>query len=150
LRFVDAFVVDHREEAVIPVELCAVQAEELQRTAEYWKQAEGIRNAEPEDAVRADAAPLPPPPVMPDSVTIGEEALPHPEVAASDRLGQQAAALASYLGWVSVGALQDILLISQLEAAALLAELQDSGIVEVGGGRIHRYIRPMPPQESAD
>lgn len=151
LRFVDAFLVDKRQDVVIAVELCAVQPQELQRTAEYWKQAENIHTAEPAESERASVdAPLPPPPTMPEALVIGQDALPHPEPLAADRLSQQAVALASYLGWVSVGALQDVLLVSALEAAALLAELQDNGIVEVSGGRIHRYIRPMPPEESAD
>lgn len=143
MRFIDAFVLDRRADSVTPVEICAVLPDEVKRIVSYWQQAEKNRSAEMLNAAQAETPPLPSPPVMPSS----SAAMPMASGDAGDKLSQQAEALASYLGWVSLGALQDVLLISPLEAAALLAQLQDRGLVEKSGGRVHRLLRPQAPIE---
>lgn len=127
LRFVDAFVVETGTDTIIPVELCAVSPEEITASVNYWKQVMVNRTQE--------AAAVEPRTATGEQLLVGNRA----PVAGS--MSDRAAMLAAYLGWLSVGALHDIFGLSDSEAAGLIANLQETSVIEHGDGGMFRFIR---------
>lgn len=160
LRFIDAFIVDKKQTTTItPVELCAVGDEEIQRLTTYWRQMATQRAQDPKVQVRktgfTDLLPdIDPEPrlasPMPTRTRIGTLAKATQALSSNieDRILGQAQALAAYLGWIGMGPLRDVLGLSSGEARAILAALQNLGIVESGDGPVLRFVRladnPLP------
>lgn len=162
LRFIDAFIVEKPEGSIIPVELCAVAVHEVKRTVEYWLAAAEQRHREEPSAATSgttgvtgflnrDAAstsvlgPVPTPPTTPTIGSVRPATGLLKPVENVNLVQQQATALAAYLGWVSVNALRDILLLSEAEAHELIQVLQMSGIIETTEGAIFRFVRLAEP-----
>jgi DNA segregation ATPase FtsK/SpoIIIE-like protein len=155
LRFVDAFVIDRGQDAIIPVELCAVADHEIRRTVDYWTATADQRKRE--DATSATsgrtgvtgflrstevaAASAPAPNRMPEAQPRGTTPLPQ----SVNLTQQQATSLAAYLGWVSASALRDILLLTEAEAREMIDVLRLAGVVEQTDGLIYRFVRLADP-----
>lgn len=118
-RFIDAFVVDTRTGEITPVEWCAVSANEMRGALEYWQGVAAQRkgSANPPDLLTGI-----------------------PMTAAPPSL-HQAAMLAAYLGWVSMGVLRDVFSIADADAHHLIQALQASGVVETGSSPMLRFVR---------
>jgi hypothetical protein len=157
LRFVDAFAVDNTEEdEPVPVELCAVTPDEVQRAIAYWRQAAIQRKQEtqmaevsgktgvtgllrPVETTETPAElPTPPIPEKPTSDTLvrATQAL-----AGDEHSFAQAQALAAYLGWLGVGPLHDVLGLSLGEAHIILTRLQAMGVLESSESPTPRFVR---------
>jgi DNA segregation ATPase FtsK/SpoIIIE-like protein len=159
MRFIDGFFIDKEdEENIVPVELCAVSDEEVQRATAYWKQMSVQRKQEAqlttvsgktgvtgilrptEETTAAEPPPTPPVPAKPDPETLAR---------ATQALGGsqhetvivRAQALAAYLGWLGVGPLHDILGISTGEAQMIVNNLQELGVLEATDSPTPRFIR---------
>jgi DNA translocase FtsK/SpoIIIE-like protein len=165
LRFVDAFLLEN-EVGTVPLELSTIGAEELQRAILYWKQTTVQRVREPAVVGNGSSSqrlgqsgltglmpkivetseqprkepPTPPTPPKPSPDTLARAAQ---MLAASEdeRKLRQAQMLAAYLGWLSVGPLQDILEMTQTEARAMLTMLQNVGVLEAGENSMLRFVR---------
>jgi DNA-binding transcriptional ArsR family regulator len=151
-------------------ELAAVSSDELTRVVTYWNNMKNRRNAERESqgqplatgntsllSLREDMTPPALPsniPASPLAVTLEMPAtLPEDSSARlpiiPDRAVASARALAAYLGWLSVGALRDILGQSDSEARETLQILRKLGILEESDGPIWRFVRlGEPPEDS--
>ncbi len=153
LRFIDAFIIDKKQTTVItPVELCAVGDDEIQRLTTYWRQMATQRAQDPKIQVRktgltdllpeVDHEPRMAAP-MPTRTRVGTLAKATQALSSNveDRILGQAQALAAYLGWIGMGPLRDVLGLSSGEARAILAALQNLGIVENGDTPILRFVR---------
>ncbi|MDX1995625.1 MAG: FtsK/SpoIIIE domain-containing protein [bacterium] len=162
-RFVDAFVVDSSGDDITPVELCSVSEQEVQNTVSYWKEAATKRKQESQmaqvsgrtgltgmleaPAVLFNPAPSPATPPVPerpttDALNRAAQALSRSEPRAEVTL-QQAQALATYLGWIGIGPLQDILGMSAEEAKKTLLVLRTMGIVESNNSPTPRFLRAL-------
>jgi hypothetical protein len=153
LRFIDAFIVDKKQTAgITPVELCAVGDDEIQRLTTYWRQMATQRAQDPKIQTRKtgftdllpeiDSEPRLASP-LPTRTRVGTlakatQALSSPD---EDRILGQAQALAAYLGWIGMGPLRDVLGLSAGEARAILAALQNLGIIENGDSPVLRFVR---------
>ncbi|MCU0496937.1 MAG: hypothetical protein MUF87_06250 [Anaerolineae bacterium] len=139
LRFIDAFIVEGDEKEIIPVELCAVPQSEISAAVEYWQTAVQVRKQEvPNEAISGRTGltgMLNPNVVLPDTGPL-RSATP-----TSPTSTQQAAMLAAYLGWLSVGALRDIFGLADGEAQTLLNQLQSRGLIEATEGGMFRFVR---------
>ena len=93
-----------------------------------------------------------PPEIMPTpsppTTTTGEsiiDSLPRvtlsPEDIDIEIVMQQAQALAAYLGWLGIGPLQDVLLLPESEAKAILKSLQSSGVLSSDQSHTPRFVR---------
>lgn len=142
LRFIDAFVLDGQNGAITPVELCAVTPTELENAVKYWQQIVLQRGGQmpagltpggtaPATTVAAEAGQVP-------ITRFGQTQQLRPP---ASPIHQQATMLAAYLGWLSVGALRDILGQSDEEAATTLAALQSAGVLEKTEGGMARFVR---------
>lgn len=161
MRFVDAFVVDTAKDEIIPVELCAVSNEEVQRTIAYWQQASVQRSQEANTRVSGKTGVtgiLEPPPAMAaemrarstatqEQVSVADATATSTQTATTvlntnaEATLRNAQALAAYLGWIGVGPLQDILGLSHDEALATLMVLRKMGVIEKGESPTPRFIR---------
>lgn len=167
MRFIDAVLIQG-EGTPIPVELCAITESELHGTVEYWQQIGRQRQTEarderisgktgvtqtlrspittntelqtqPDEDAELLSLPDEPNPLgleksQPDQRTQGQVTL------------QQAQALAAYLGWISIGPLQDILGMSPEEAKKTITVLKTMGIVEENESATPRFIRAIGGQ----
>jgi hypothetical protein len=158
LRFVDAFVMEG--EQIAPVELCVVTEGEITRTVEYWRKAALTRKQEtpataPTPVISASTGVT--------SVFRGDSeaarviAARESQIAAQSAVVnnssaiQRAGALAAYLGWIGVGALRDVLGVSDAEAQTLISTLQSTGVIEQGDSAVLRFIRLSEnPLQSGD
>jgi len=160
-------------DAIIPAtqrafELAAVANDELTRVVTYWNNMKNRRNAERESqgqplatgntsllSLREDMTPPAAPaniPASPLAVTLEMPATLTEDSSGRlpiipDRVVASARALAAYLGWLSVGALRDILGQSDSEARETLQILRTLGILEESDGRIWRFVRLGEPPE---
>lgn len=156
LRFVDAFFVENqRDTTSLPIELCTVAPEEIQRLVTYWRGAAVQRGREmtsrehtgliellPELA-GSDLAERPAASSLPTRTRAGTLARATQALGSLDEntVLQRAQALAAYLGWIGVGPLHDVLGLSIGEARAVIAALQNLGVVESGDKTTLRFIR---------
>jgi hypothetical protein len=153
LRFVDAFVIDDRQDEIVPVEICAVTNEEAQRAITYWQQAAIQRNREAENkrisGKTGVTGMLTPPDVDQTQQVdaVGSDPAATTEQSQAPAEGHyeaslaQAQALAAYLGWLGVGPLQDILLMTPTKAQNTLRILRKQGVVEGGNTPTPRFVR---------
>ncbi len=169
LRFADAFLVENqRGAAPLPVELCTVAPEEIQRLVAYWRgvavqraremtsrERTGLTDLLPELA-GSDLADRPATPPLPTRTRAGTlvratQALASPN---ENVVLQRAQALAAYLGWIGIGPLHDVLGLSPGEARAIMAALQNLEVVETGDGPVLRFVRlaesPLSPEGEAN
>ncbi len=160
LRFLDTFIVEtiQDEARITPVESFVVTDKEVENVLLYWDQASKIRQQESGN-VAASAPTGVTGYLDPDKLPAEKRAAP-PAVAAEgiaegnighQQLATQGAVLAAYLGWISIGALRDVLALSEEEAQAILALLQYQGVVETGHASVLRFVRladnPLQPSE---
>lgn len=148
LRFVDAFFI--QGDAITPIELCTVNLDDLKRLVSYWKQVANLRSRSsippkssgltdllPTLETESKSSPLRPRTQV-GTLARATRALSNEEE--TDLLAR-AGALAAYLGWLGPGPLRDILGLSAGEARAILAALQDLGVIEQGDAPMLRFIR---------
>ncbi len=133
-RFVDAFVIELREERITPVELASVSTGEIQAAVDYWRQAAQKRAQESPSEQTSGATGLtgmlPPTPTTDIAQTLQTgDNLPFDDENVSSPLLGQCAALAGYTGWLSVGMLRDVLRLSETQAHSVIASLQTQGIL---------------------
>jgi hypothetical protein len=160
LRFIDAFVTSGQpENNIYPVELCTVSDQDMHSLISYWQQLATQRTQEARPRERTGLTDLLP---ELEGSRLGAVEQPHRatgplptrtragSVARATQVlsGQsdeksiaQATTLAAYLGWLGVGPLRDIFGLPVSEAQAVLAALQNQGIIETGDGPIYRFLR---------
>jgi hypothetical protein len=160
LRFIDAFVTNRQpENTIYPIELCTVGDQDLHNLISYWQQLATQRTQEARPHERTGLTDL-----LPDLEGSRFGAADQPRRATGPlptrtRAGSvaratqvlsgqsdeksiaQAITLAAYLGWLGVGPLRDIFGLPVSEAQAVLAALQNQGIIEDGDGPIYRFLR---------
>lgn len=167
LRFADAFLIENeRNLTVLPVELCTVAPEEIQRLVTYWRgvaaqraremtarERTGLTDLLPElagsDLAERSAAPAMPTRTRAGTLVRATQALTSPD---ENLILQRAQALAAYLGWIGPGPLRDVLGLSSGEARAIIAALQNLEVIEAGDAPALRFIRlaanPLATDES--
>lgn len=128
LRFIDAFVVEGQD--ITPVELCAIAPAEIKASVDYWQSVISQRRQDGSQNTISGRT----------GVTGLLEAVP-PGAINLPNLIQRCTMLAAYLGWLSVGALQDIFAMSESEASSILEQLQSAGILEAGDNPMLRFVR---------
>ena len=159
LRFIDAAYFNGNKQG-IPVEFCAISNEEVQNTITYWQHIAGQRYQESTRAPvsgRTGVTSMLSEPVSVASdedqrllelddgpVPIGDTDIPDTKPSISLN---QAQALATYLGWIGIGPLQDILGMSQDEAMRTVTVLKTMGIVEDNASHTPRFVRPISQRE---
>jgi len=153
LRFIDAFIIEKKAStSMTAVELCAVGDDEIQRLTTYWRQMATQRAQDPKVQVRktgfTDLLPeVDPEPrlaaPLPTRTRVGTLAKATQALSSNDedRILGQAQALAAYLGWIGMGPLRDVLGLPSGEARAILAALQNIGIIESGDSPVLRFVR---------
>jgi len=159
LRFVDAFLLEN-DLGSTPLELSMIAPSEMQRAVTYWKQTAVHRVREP--AVVGNGSrtgltsllpkvsetlefsrkepPAPPVPAKPslDTLSRAAQVLAVPE---DETRLRQSQLLAAYLGWLSIGPLQDVLDMSPAEARGMMTTLQNMGVLENGESAMLRFVR---------
>jgi len=155
LRFIDAFWVE-RENELIPIEFPSVTNAEVSKTVEYWQQNANQRLQENANVSISGTTGLtgvltpPPTPPKPSSNDLARAAnalggSDKPTPAApidAPQVMRQARSLAAYLGWLSVGALHDILSLSVEESQHVLSLLKTEGVLEASDHTTPRFLRP--------
>lgn len=161
MRFIDAFVIETKNDTIIPVELCAISQAEVEKLVDYWRRITEQRKEETKitqvsgttgvtgmlqrpEAYQKSGGTGPLSPVGESGVAVAE-----PQTGTgieaetqSDRLlVQQAQALAAYLGWIGIGPLQDILGMSVTDAKKTIMILKAMGIIEDNHSPVARFIR---------
>jgi hypothetical protein len=138
MRFIDAFVLIGEE--ATPIEVSAVSAEEIERATAYWQNAIQTRKGEtPQTPVSAKTG-------VTQLLKIPTDARSQaiinqlPSVIPTTTL-HQARALTAYLGWISMGPLQDVLGLNAQEAQEVISVLKASGIVEDSDSPTLRFVR---------
>jgi len=162
LRFIDAFW-SEREGELIPIEFPTVTNAEVSKTVEYWQQNANQRLQENAASIVSGTTgvtgvlvppPTPPKPSSDDlaraaSALGGADKPSQPttwaETSSADTpfVLKQARSLAAYLGWLSVGALHDILGLSVEESQRILALLKTEGVLEASDHTTPRFLRPV-------
>ncbi len=134
------------------------QADVLKRAAEMLsstiKQRLEIQKPAPAkipEPVETQESPTPTPVPEPVAQTNGVSATAKVVDIDQPNLIGQAAALAAYLGWISIGPLHDVLGLSFDDAKAMIRELKEQGIVENSDFPTPRFLRLQPnpfPEET--
>lgn len=167
MRFVDAFIIEKKHDAVIPVELCTISQAEVEKLVDYWRRITEQRTDEtkitqisgttgvtgmlqrPEPSTRTGrTGPLSP--TEETGVTVSESQIETLVDSNSQPIKlQQAQALAAYMGWIGIGPLQDILGMSATDAKNILTLLKAMGVIEDNNGTVARFIRltSLSPKE---
>jgi hypothetical protein len=170
LRFVDAFMVDQQTtQKIVPLEVCSTSNAELISTITYWQELRQKRQEDGTTGERtsgrtgvtdllAPATSTPVPtrnPVLTRATAILLDRDTQPMEAASPEITtsenektplksedtlKQATALAAYLGWLSVGALMDVLFLPQSVAEETLATLKSRGVLEQTDSKTPRFV----------
>lgn len=158
VRFIDALII--KDDSIIPIESCVVSDDEIERAVGYWSQAiqqrkdethttrvsgttgvTGMLKATAVETNENDKQQHPATDIQQQprfDETQQASVVPfHDEEA----ILQHARALAAYLGWISIGPLQDVLGLSTEQAEETLAALKQMHIVENGNTRTPRFIR---------
>jgi len=142
MRFIDAFVLVGEE--ATPIEVCAIAQDELNRAIAYWQNAIQTRKGEtPQTPVSGHTGVtqmLKMPTDARSQSIINQSTSPLPNIIPTATL-YQARALCAYLGWISMGPLQDVLGLDTDEAKKVLSALKESGIVENTDSPTLRFIR---------
>lgn len=161
LRFIDGFVISRERDAeIFPVELCTVSDEDMRNLVSYWRQLATQRSRDARSRERTGLTDLLP---ELEGSGLGTTEIPQRATgplptrtragilaratqalsgeATDDKLLVQSMTLAAYLGWLGIGPLRDIFGLSAGEARAILAALQNQGIIESGDGPIFRFLR---------
>jgi DNA segregation ATPase FtsK/SpoIIIE-like protein len=156
LRFIDGAYING-DSIPNPVELPTMYPDEMKRLVEYWKKIDKNRNQE--NAQQAISGKTGVTEVLKrptefdedhELLEITDEAnplgLPEPIIETRTTVEislQQAQALATYLGWIGIGPLQDILGMSVEESKKTITVLKTMGIVENSDSHTPRLIRPI-------
>ncbi len=141
LRFVDAFVVEGGD--VIPVELAAISNNEMRSAVNYWQTEAAKRRQEVQAetiSARTGVTGILSPTMLPNAL-LDVPAQPAEVMRPAYQARQQAQMLAAYLGWLSAGALQDILAMTETEALNMLDVLRAEGILEDAESPAPRFVR---------
>lgn len=170
LRFVDAFMIDQQTtQKIVPLEVCSTSNAELVSTVTYWQELRQKRQDDGTAGERTSGRTgvtglLTPPPAQPTAgrnpiltrataILLDRDTQPmeaaSPEITTSENETttlkpeetlKQATALAAYLGWLSVGALMDVLLLPQARAEETLATLKSRGVLEQTDSKTPRFV----------
>lgn len=143
MRFIDAFILIGEE--ATPIEVCAVSQDELNRAITYWQNAIQSRKGEtpPQTPVSGRTGVtqmLKMPTDARAQSIINQSSTGLPSIIPTATL-QQARALCAYLGWISMGPLQEVLGLSAEDAKEVLSALKNSGIVENIDSPTVRFVR---------
>ncbi|MFW5692341.1 MAG: FtsK/SpoIIIE domain-containing protein [Chloroflexota bacterium] len=160
MRFIDALYIDQTADMITPVEIAAIQPEEINRLLLYWQGATrqrqrdsqmpqvsgktGVTQTLDQSRVQAymaqkDADNT----ATQESLRVHQKEADTPAPAAPLQVSlHQAQALAAYLGWIGAGPLQDIFSMSPEEAARTVLALREMGIVEDTDSPTPRFLRP--------
>lgn len=156
--FVDAVLLEQDKEArELALETCTISEDEIQRTVAYWRQAStqrvpkitagsptpasGVTTLLPAVRDVTSTQEISPAPVYrPDAETLvrATRAL---SDEGDDPTLKHAQALAAYLGWLSVGALHDVLGLSLERARSIMLTLQNRGVLDHDASPTPRFIR---------
>lgn len=138
MRFVDAFVLIGEE--ITPIETCAVSNDEIERANTYWQNAMLKRKGENPQTPVSGKTGVTQLLKMPTDARTQALLDQLPTITPNATL-QQARALTAYLGWISMGPLQDVLGLNPEEAKSVMDALKKSGIVEDGDSPTLRFVR---------
>jgi hypothetical protein len=138
MRFIDAFVLIGEE--ITPIEVCAVSNEEIERANTYWQNALLKRKGENPQTPISGKTGVTQMLKMPTDARTQALLDQLPSVIPNATL-QQARSLTAYLGWISMGPLQDVLGLSAEEAKSVMEALKSNGIVENIDAPTLRFVR---------
>lgn len=149
LRFTNAIYIEESSQFIVPVETCQIGKQEIQNNLLYWRDTARKRRENqtadaptPVEELFSDQRPA-----SPDLQTLQRvaDALSNRDA----RLMSQARALAAYLGWLGIGPLRDILLLSNDEAEAVIEGLKAASILEDTDSPTPRFLAHQPPPDES-